>query len=200
MANKEWLKAFQSSNNDAIRRLCSDGEGQSVEGESFKNGHYSTLSFCGINFSNTEWDACIFDNVEFISCDFSGAFINASTLQGVKFEDCIFDDASLDGCVMQRTSFIALSQCEGMEMTDSQLKESVLTNLTLLDARLTSLTFTGGRITNIAGSAELNGVVLRNVEVENFDTSDMNVQRCTASGVAEVPAGFLLCAGKRKRV
>ncbi|MFA5623587.1 MAG: pentapeptide repeat-containing protein [Bradymonadales bacterium] len=201
MAKNEWLKAFKNADNEAIKRLLEENEAVlSLEAASMNGGHYSGLVLKALNLENTEWDACIFDNVEFIDCNLTGALFNASTMFAVKFESCQLSDASFDGCVMQRSSLANISDSEGLELTDCQLKECTLENIDFADARLHALSFTSGRIARVSGEAELSGIVLRGVEVEAFDTSEMQVLRCTASGMSEVPEGFILYDGRRKRV
>ena len=200
MVKKEWLKALSRSDEASIRSYQEQDHDFSFEAESFENGHFSSIRLEKINFSNTEWEACILDGVEFIDCDLSGALFNATTLHGVVFEACELNDTSFDGCVMQRSQLRSIQATQGLELVNSQLKECRFEALSFDESVLKSITFTNGCICEVSGEAEISGVVLRSVELRDFDTSKMQVSRSTASGMKIVPAGFVACEGKRQRV
>ena len=206
MSQKDLVKAIQSSDESIFNQIVSDGKNTSLEGESFKNSQIGAMRIHTINMANTEWEACLFDGTTFENVDLEGAFFNGCT-----FHDCHFihianfSDTAFDGCVW-KNSEIADPQgdedgkIECLEISNCQFRDCILRNIQFAESTLQSLSFSGGKIENISGDAEVKSVALRNAEVEKFDTSEMTLSNCTASGCTNVPKGFVLSAGKRCRV
>ncbi|MBO5752308.1 MAG: pentapeptide repeat-containing protein [Proteobacteria bacterium] len=197
---KALIKAIQASD-EAIFNEALQGTGEkSLDAATLKDLHIGAMRIHSIDCQNTEWEACIFDGTTFDGVDLQGAFFNGCTFHNCTFQHNILAEASFDGCVWQKSSLVHAEDLEAFELTNCQLKDCVLEDLNFLDSTLESLTVTAGTLKSLSGIAELKSVVLRNVTVESFDTSEMELSACTASGCTSVPKGFVACEGKRRRV
>lgn len=199
MSQKDYIKAIQTSDESLFNELIT-GKSKSLEAASFKGSQIGAMTIHTVDCSNTEWDACIFDGTNFDALNLQGAFFNGCTFHGCRISKAILAEASFDGCVLQKSIIEDAEDLEAVEMTNCQFKECELRNLHFVDGTLESLTITSGKLDNISGIAELKSIVLRNVEVESFDTSEMTLTACTASGCSQIPKGFLASEGKRRRV
>ena len=198
MSQKDLIKAIQNSDESSFNELIA--KNKTLDAASLKGAQIGAMTIHTIDCSNTEWEACIFDGTHFEGLNLQGAFFNGCTFHDCIFSHCILAEASFDGCVMHKSQIIDTEDLEAAEITNCQFKECVLKNMHFVDATLQSLTMTAGSLDAINGIAELKSIVLRNVEVTNFNTSEMTVSSCTASGCSSVPKGFVASEGKRRRV
>ncbi|MBR4985585.1 MAG: pentapeptide repeat-containing protein [Proteobacteria bacterium] len=200
MSKKELLKSIQASDEALFNEALSNDREPTLDNASIKGAQIGAMRIHTVDCSNTEWEACIFDGTFFDSLNLQGAFFNGCSFHNCTFSGSILAEASFDGCVLHKTQIIAPEDTEALELTNCQFKECSLEEMNLLDSSLESLTITSGCLKNITGIASLRSIVLRNVAIENFDTSEMEIAACTASGCTEVPKGFTASEGKRRRV
>lgn len=200
MSQKDLIKAVQQSNSIVLEQLIKADPELSMEAASFNGEHINALTIRDIDCSNTEWEACIFESCSFINVNLEGAFFNGCTFHSCTFSGNDLSEMAFDGCVMQRTKISSSSDIDGLEFSNSQLKDCVLEDLSFVDSNLLCLTISQGSIARLSGSATLKSVVLRSVEIDDFDTSDMVLTACTASGTDPVPEGFTAVKGNRRRV
>lgn len=197
---KALLKAIQASD-EAIFNEALQGSGEkTLNAATVKGAHIGAIRIHTVDCKNTEWEACIFDGTTFDGVDLQGAFFNGCTFHNCTFQNNILAETSFDGCVWQKSSLVHAEDLEAFELTNCQLKDCLLDGLKFLDSTLESLTITSGTLKSVSGIAGLKSVVLRNVNVEDVDTSEMELSACTASGCSSVPKGFVACEGKRRRV
>jgi len=197
---KELTKAIKTSDESIIDHLLEKNASLSLESASFKGENIGAMRIHDVNCANTEWEACLFDGTVFDGIDLQGAYFNGCTFHQCSFKNAILAETSFEGCVLKGTSIADTEDCEALEITNCQFQECEFVNVHLLDATLESVTITNGKISGFDGPAELKSVVLRNVEVSEFDTSEMTLTACTASQCAKLPAGFKAVEGKRRRV
>ncbi|MCL2325958.1 MAG: pentapeptide repeat-containing protein [Proteobacteria bacterium] len=200
MVQKEITKAIKASDEGLLEALLASHADLSLEAASFKGDHIGAIRIHGVDAGNTEWEACIFDGTVFDGLNLQGAFFNGCTFHNCTFRSTILAETAFDGCVLHRTTFGDTEDAEGLELTNTQFRDCSLVNLHLLDASLESLTITQGRLAGIDGVATLKSVVLRNVTIEGFDTGEMTLTGCIASGCNVTPEGFTASEGKRRRV
>lgn len=198
MSQKELIKAIQTSDESAFNDLIE--KNKTLDAASFKGAQIGAMTIHTIDCSNTEWEACIFDNTTFEALNLQGAYFNGCTFHDCTFTKAILAEASFDGCVLHKCRILDAEDLEAIEITNCQFKECTLENLNFVDGTLQSLTINSGTMKSISGIAELKSIVLRNVDVSDFDTSEMTVSSCTASGCTSVPKGFTASEGKRRRV
>ena len=200
MSHKDLVKAIQNSDGAAFDKLVEAGS--SLDSASFKGTQIGAMRIHTVDCTNTEWEACIFDGTTFDGVVLEGAFFNGCTFHNCTFSHIAsFTDAAFDGCVWQKSSILdPAADLEGTELTNCQFKDCTIQNLHFAEGTLQSLTFNGGKLTNLSGEAEVKSVTLRSVEVDNFDTSEMTLSNCTASGCEKLPKGFVACEGRRRRV
>lgn len=197
---KEILKAIQASDEAMFQSALDGASEKSIDGATVKGAHIGAIRIHSIECTNTEWEACIFDGTTFDAVDLQGSFFNGCTFHHCTFSGNVLAEASFDGCVWQKSVISNPEDLEAFELTNCQFKDCRLEGLNFLDSTLESLTVSAGSLNDISGIAELKSVVLRNVSVESFDTTEMEVNACTASGCTSVPKGFVACEGKRRRV
>ncbi|MBO4351826.1 MAG: pentapeptide repeat-containing protein [Proteobacteria bacterium] len=198
MSQKDLIKAIQNSDESIFNEVIS--KDKSLEGATIKGSQIGAMRIHTIDCGNTEWEACIFDGTEFDSINLQGAFFNGCTFYNCTFKNVILAEASFDGCVFNKSSILEPEDLEAAEITNSQFKECTLSKMHFVDSVLESLTMTAGKIESMSGIATLKSVVLRNVEVTELDTSEMELTGCIASGCTSVPKGFVVSEGKRRRV
>lgn len=200
MSSKEIIKAIESSDNGTFDALVQKDKSASLDSASLKSLQVGALRIHSVDCKNTEWEACLFDGTTFDGVDLQGAYFNGCTFHECEFRNAILAEASFDGCVWQKSAIREAEDLEAVEFSNCQFKACDLEDLNLVDGVLESLTITDGTIRNVDGIAELKSVVLRNVDVDNFDTSEMTLMACTSSGCTQVPRGFATCEGRRRRV
>ena len=202
MSQKDLIKSIQNSDESAFNQIIADPHHQSIESASIKGAQIGAMRIHTIDCANTEWEACIFDGTIFDAVSLEGAFFNGCTFHNCSFKNISnFSGTAFDGCVWQKSSITDPgSDLDATELTNCQFKECILQNIHFADAILESLTFNGGSVSHVSGTAELKSVVLRSVNVDRFETSEMSLSNCTASGCEKIPAGFKACEGRRRRV
>ena len=198
MSQKDLIKAIQSSDESIFNEVIT--KDKSIEGATLKGAQIGAIRIHTIDCANTEWEACIFDGTTFDGVNLQGAFFNGCTFYNCTFKNAILAEASFDGCVLNRSAIVEAQDLEAAELTNSQFKECTLSKLHFVDTVLESLTVTSGQINEVSGIATLKSVVLRNVSVTDFDTSEMELTGCMASGCTSVQKGFTASEGKRRRV
>jgi len=163
--------------------------------ETFEGLSFREMDFGRVTLRNTEWNGCMFEKCTF-------GVLDGSLFEGCTFVDCNFDRArlegvSFDGAVFQRTSFkgcvVQDSEWNGVDLT-----ECVFSDLAFDGVSWDAATLRGGKLAQISGDASLSGVTLRDVDVDSFDTSEMTLTGCVASG-ATIPDGFDRLTGRRRR-
>lgn len=202
MSQKDLIKSITNSDESAFNQLIADPHHRSLDSASIKGAQIGAMRIHTIDCANTEWEACLFDGTTFEGVNLEGAFFNGCTFHDCIFKDIInFSGTAFDGCVWQKSGIIdPKTDLDSTELTNCQLKECTLQNIHFAEATLESLTINGGSLCNINGEAELKSVVLRSVNVDKFDTSEMTLSNCTASGCDKIPDGFKACEGRRRRV
>ena len=203
MSQKDLIRSIQSSDGSAFDRIVAESPDVSLETVSFKSLQIGAMRIHDINAANTEWEACLFDGTTFENVDLEGAYFNGCTFHDCHFKGITnFDDTAFDGCVWKNSEIIDPAQecIECIEISNCQFRDCTLQNIHLAESTFQSLSFSGGKIQNISGDAEIKSVALRTVDVVDFDTSEMTLSNCTASGCTHVPAGFKACEGRRCRV
>ncbi len=210
MSQKELLKAIETTDNamfdEVVSRIPDDPLTSKINLENceIKGKQIGAIRIHSINCANMEWEACIFDGTTFDGVDLEGSFFNGCTFHDCIFKNIInFSDVAFDGCVWQKSGIIDPDEnndLNAFSMTNCQFKECQFRNLHFVEGVLESVSFTGGCIDHVDGEATLKSVVLRSVEVNSFDTSEMEMTNCTASGCAKVPKGFVNREGRRCRV
>ncbi len=198
MSQKDLCKAIQTSDESLFDELIA--KDKTLDAASIKGAQIGAMTIHTIDCSNTEWEACIFDGTVFEALNLQGAYFNGCTFHNCTFNKAILAEASFDGCVWHKSKIVDAEDLEAVEITNCQFKECALQNMHFVDGTLQSLTMTSGTIESISGIAELKSIVLRNVEIKDFDTSEMTVSSCTASGCSSIPKGFVASEGKRRRV
>ena len=201
MTLKAWLKALRNSDNTMLQRYHSESCGFGFEGETFSEMHVSQLDLGGMDFVNTEWDACILRGINFSGTDLRGSFFNGCTIHDCLFDETELTDVSFDGCVLHRVVFKHLSFVD-TELMDNQFKESIIENITFQDSTWLTTSLTGGKISTVRGSGQMRSVVMRDVSIYDFDTSDIEVENCRFFGepTGIIPEGFIVRKGRRCRV
>ena len=202
MSQKDLIKSIQNSDESVFNQLIEDPHHQSLESASIKGAQIGAMRIHTIDCANTEWEACLFDGTTFDGVNLEGAFFNGCTFHDCSFKNIAnFADTAFDGCVWQKSGIIdPQSDLNNTELTNCQFRDCTLQNIHFAEATLESLTFNGGQISNLSGEADLKSVVLRSVSVDHFDTSEMSLSNCTASGCEKIPDGFKACEGRRRRV
>ena len=198
---KSLLAAIRRSDAAALAVLKENAEGPlSVDGETFHELQLSDIELGGIDFSNTEWEACMLDRVHFGDANLDGSFFNATTFIGSSFTGTHMEGVAMDGCVLRRVN-IKGAAIDSTEISNTQLNECVLEDMEFSDAEWSAVTFNEGSITKLVGhSGTLSGLILRGVKVEGFDTAAVDVQHCATTTDEQVPEGFTLREGRRRRV
>lgn len=200
MSSKEIIKAIEASDNGTFDALVEKNKSASLDSAALKSLQIGSLRIHSVDCSNTEWEACLFDGTTFDGVDLQGAYFNGCTFHDCEFRGVILAEASFDGCVWQKSAIREAEDLEAVEFTNCQLKACDLEDLNFVDGVLDSITITEGSIKNVDGIADLKSVVLRNVVIDNFDTSEMTLMACTSSGCTQAPRGFSTCEGRRRRV
>lgn len=200
MSAKEIIKAIEESDEGKFNSLVDKSKSPSLDSATLKSLHVGQMKIHTVDCTNTEWSACIFDGTTFDGVDLQGALFNACTFHDCTFSNAILAETTFDGCVWQKGALQNAEDMEAAEFMNCQLKECALENLHFLDTIFTSVTLTKGAIKNVDGIADLKSVVLRDVEIDAFDTSEMTLTACTSSGCSTVPKGFSTCEGRRRRV
>lgn len=200
MSSKEIIKAIETSDGGAFDALVGKDKSATLEAASLKSLQVGGIRIHSVDCANTEWEACLFDGTVFDGVDLQGAYFNGCTFHDCEFCNAVLAEVSFDGCVWQKSAVRDAEDLEAAEFTNCQFKACDLENLHFLDTVLDSLTITDGAMRHIGGIAELKSVVLRNVSIDGFDTSEMSLTACTSSGCTQVPSGFATCEGRRRRV
>ena len=200
MNSKAIIKSIENSDESGFAQVLAGDAAPSLGAGSFRGLHVGPMRIHTISCENTEWEACLFDGTTFDGIDFRGAFFNGCTFHECRFANAVLAQASFDGCVWQKSAIADPRDLEAAELTNCQFKDCELTGLHFLDSVLESLTISGGVMRDWNGAAGLKSVVLRNVDADAIDTSEMTLTACTASGCPKIPAGFSAVEGRRRRV
>ena len=200
MSKKDLLKSIQASDEALFNEALSGTKTPTLDNASIKGAQVGAMRIHTVDCSNTEWEACIFDGTHFDGINLQGAFFNGCSFHNCTFSNAILAEASFDGCVLHKCHILSPEDLEASEFTNCQFKECALESMNFLDSSLESLTITSGTLTHLSGIATLRSIVLRNVTIEDFNTSEMEITACTASGCNVVPKGFTASEGKRRRV
>ncbi len=196
---KDLIRAMRKGDTQGFRELRKENfRLPSFDGETFKRLELSDYDLSGIDFSNTEWDSCILDRVKFDRVNFEGAFFDGCTVIDSLLAPANWSGCAMDGCVLKRVT-IAGEVVNEAEFTGTEFEACTLDRLTFADVALNSVTVSGGRISDVRGTGTMTGVVLRDTELSNFDTTEMETQACTAN-VTPLPDGFKALSGRRKRI
>jgi uncharacterized protein YjbI with pentapeptide repeats len=155
-----------------------------------------------VDLSNSEWNQCAFEQVQFGDANLQGAYFDHATLTDCVFEGTDLTGASFDGAHLLRTTVrnAVLDECEleGCQLLDCELRDLVLDGV-----RWSEVSATRIRIERVEGrSGDLTGVTLRQAHFDGFDTSGLTCSRCRASleGNGALPEGFAALTGGRQRV
>lgn len=199
---KSLLSAIRKSDSAFISRLREEGEELSADTETFRDVQLVELKLGGIDLSNTEWDECSLDRVDFSDANLEGAYLKGCMLLGCTFRNTNLDGASLEGCIL-RNCVIEGASVEGLEMGDLQFADSTLAELELNDIDWRSVSMNDGRISGLRGvSGSISGMTLRQVAIESFDTGGLTIEHSTTTPLdkGEAPAGFTVREGRRRKV
>lgn len=193
---KAFLHAFR--NGDADRAQKALAAGAEVSGETFKSVSCGRIDLSAVDLSNTEFEDCLLSGIRFDGADLSGAYFHGSTLMECSLAGANLDGASFDGCVLKQVD-LAGAVLTGTELSGTELADCTIADSSLDDATWESVTISGGSISRLGGAAELTAVVIRDTELDAFDTSDMELRSCTTNA-ANQPEGFGALSGRRTRI
>ncbi len=196
--SKDLIKAIRTSDESIFNRL--PDKTVSISGAGFKGDHIAAIRMHGIACPDTTWENCIFNDVEFNAIDFQNAKFTSCSFHQCRFTQTILAETVFEGCVFNHTTFIETEDAEALVINNCQFQESVIKNIHFIDTNITSSTYTQGELTDIDGEGTLKSFVLRDVAINHFDTSDMTVSACTATGCKTLPTGFKSVEGRRRRV
>ena len=198
--SKELIKAIQSSDEAIFNRVVEKSPGLSLSNTTFKGNTISAIRIHDIVCPDTVWENCIFNDVEFSAIDFQHAKFTSCTFHQCKFTQAILAETVFEGCVFNHLELLDTEDAEALEINNCQFQDSTIRGFHFLDTIVSSSTYTQGTLADIDGEGTLKSFVLRNVAIENFNTSTMQVTACTASACATLPAGFKSVEGRRRRV
>ena len=151
-----------------------------------------------LDCSNVEFADCVISGTNFSGADLSGAYFHGTTLVECDLRAANLEGAAFDGCVLKEVDLTG-AKLTGTELTGVELERSTLADLSLDDVAWESVTLTGGVVRSLSGAGEWTGVVMRDAQVEDFDTSAMTLKRCLTN-TSPAPEGFGALSGRRKRV
>lgn len=198
--NKLLAKALRASDLDTFHKLKAKLQTQgSFSGESFHNVVAAGFDLSGFDLSNTEWDGCLLEHMNFDNSDLEGAYFNGTTLLDGSFVETSLETAAMDACVFKRVVF-QKTNLNDTEFAGSDLEFCSFKELSLDDVDWSLLTFSQGNVLQVMGnSGTFREVTFREVKVENFVTSGLTLKRCVGSG-STIPDGFMALSGNRQRI
>lgn len=174
-----------------------------LNGQTFKNVQLVGFDLSDLDLSNSEWEACLFNQVRFDGCSLEGAYVKGCSMIACSFVGVEMDDAALEGCVIKRTLFHKCS-VEGAEVSDTQWSDCDLADLDLSGSEWSSVIFNAGRVAQVRGEGTLSGWTLREVALDDFNTADMDVDHCAIAPHPDqpdlIPDGFTRLTGRRRRL
>lgn len=197
---KDLIRAISTSDESILNRLVEKNADLSLSGSTFKGDHVSAMRIHTVGCSDTRWENCIFNDVDFDTLDLQRAKFISCTFHQCQFTKAILAETVFEGCVFNHTSFLDTEDAEALEISHCQFQESIFRGLHFLDTLITASTFTLGELSHLDGEGALRSFVLRDVVIKDFDTSAMQLSACTATGCQELPAGFRSVEGRRRRV
>lgn len=194
--NRSLFHAFRTGDPNAVHAAIEAGA--DLIGATFAKVTTGRVSLDGVDLSNAEFDECLLSGVSFRGANLDGAFIHGSTWVECDLSGANLEGASLEGCVFKQCDLtgatLAESELKGVEFSDCTLAD-----LSLDDATWESITVSGGTFSKVRGEAELSGVVIRDAEISEFDTSAMTISASTTN-VSPTPDGFSPLSGRRTRI
>ncbi len=194
---KELNRAIRKGDVMALRTLRREHDDlPSLEGQTYTKSSISGADLSYLDFTNTEWDSCMIERVQFKAVAWEGAYFPSSIFVDTVFEKARINEVAFDGCVFRNCEFIDID-FEDVEITGGDFNNCTFTRCQFDNTTLDSSTFTGGHLTDVAfEGGSLNAVTLRDVEQNNVLFNDVEITGCSGSG--PLPAGFKPLTGRRK--
>ena len=198
----DLMRAGEALAFNELRQKLGD-QTPSLDGQTFKNLQIIGFDLGDLDLSNSEWEACLFNQTRFDSSSLEGAYLKGCTLVACSLAGVEFDDVALEGCIIKRC---LMERCalSGAEVSDTQLSDCEIADLDLSGSEWSSVVFNAGRLSRISGDGTLSGWTLREVVLDNFDASEMSVDHCTIAPHPEqpdlIPEGFTRLTGRRRRL
>lgn len=173
----------------------------SVAGATFEKLRLLDFDFSGVDLSNTEWNACNLERIQFGDANLEGAFFERGQLTECTFAGADLSGACFEAVIFARTELRAII-ADGLEIENCQLTDCALRELVLDEVSWSGMSATRITLETIDGrSGELTGLMLREATFIDVDFSGLTCDRCRASSKdgGALPAGFH-ALGKRRSV
>jgi len=170
----------------------------SLEGETYKKTSISGVDLSYLDFTNTEWDSCMLERVQFKAVEWEGAYFPSSIFVDAQFEKSRLFQVAADGSVFRNCRFIDID-FEEVELSGADFVNCEFTRCQFDQCEIDASTFTGGTMTDVSfDGGTFNAVTFRDVEQKNVRLIDVELSGCSGSGT--LPEGFRPLTGRRKVV